>query len=88
MDLQYPRSKTSLYQITALLRSSFLHPEHTLIYSKSVYTPLVLRDWFRAAPRNPLTTSQLLDITPCRLNMMNNGMLLIRSSPASMTFLI
>ncbi|MDJ5182780.1 hypothetical protein LD668_24075, partial [Salmonella enterica] len=53
-----------------------------------VYTPLALRDWFRAAPRNPLTTSQLLDITPCHLNMMNNGMLLIRSFPANMTFLI
>lgn len=51
-----------------------------------MYTPLALRDWFRAAPRNPLTTSPLLDITPCHLNMMNNGMLLIRSFPASMTF--
>ncbi|HFD7376817.1 TPA: hypothetical protein ACF5T1_004500, partial [Escherichia coli] len=57
-------------------------------HSKPVYTPLALRDWFRAAPRNPLTTSLLLDITPCDLNMMNNGVRLIRSFPANMTFLI
>ena len=26
-----------------------------MLHFKPVYTPLALRDWFRAAPRNPLT---------------------------------
>jgi hypothetical protein len=28
-----------------------------MLHFKPVYTPLALRDWFRAAPRNPPTTT-------------------------------
>lgn len=39
-----------------------------MLHFKPVYTPLALRDWFRAAPRNPLNTADAPAAcpTPCR----------------------
>ncbi len=37
-----------------LLYVASMHYVSAMLHFKPVYTPLALRDWFRAAPRNPL----------------------------------
>ncbi|MCV5743384.1 hypothetical protein OFN42_24450, partial [Escherichia coli] len=36
-----------------LLYVAAMHYVSAMLHFKPVYTPLALRDWFRAAPRNP-----------------------------------
>ncbi|WP_420252597.1 hypothetical protein, partial [Klebsiella pneumoniae] len=86
--LPWHGSPDTLVMHIGALHLTFRSWQHVKQASKPVYTPLVLRDGFRVAPLKPLTTSQLLDIITCHLNMMIHGIRLIRSFPANMTFLI
>ena len=51
-----------------LLYVAAVHCVSAMLHFKPVYTPLALRDWFRAAPRNPLkaTDAPAACPTPCR----------------------